>query len=397
MKPAPLHILVALLLSGCGTFSGSKPVGQPAIKPIPISDARASRGPQEFSEFMTEGDRSRNEGRISDAAWNYLRAMRRNSESPRPAERIGLLHLAQRNSEEAQAAFELSLRKDPDSAVSHMGLGFALMGQGEFTRSEEELVRARDLEPTSTLPLLALAVLYDAQSRFEDAREIYLAALDRSPENTDILNNLGSSYLMTRDFDQAVEYLQRASELDPSNVLARNNLGLALGQLGRYEEAWEAFREGQTEVEALNNLGYVYFLNGDPETAIRYYEQALALPSPRRAAIVRNLREAEAIVRPAAADAAPSVPVAVRDELPAEPGTAAASEAGSVDADMPAGSSEVSPPVQAPAPAGVSPPISVPEAASPGDSGASGAKASGEGQSEARGLELPTPMSAIAR
>jgi len=297
MRSVAISIL-ALSLSACGSLTGGNRMRapKPPAKPRPV-DLQDQKPPERtFEQFMTEGDRSRNAGRVSDAAWNYLRAMRRNPDDPKPAERIGLMHLAASNPEDAQVAFENVLRTTPEAAVSHVGLGYALLQQGEFERAEAELMRAKELRPDDGLPLAALGVLYDGLGRFEEARTYYQAALKRSPNDPNVLNNLGTSYLMEQEFELASEFLTRASELDPSNTVARNNLALALGQQGRYDEAWKALIAGQSEADALNNLGFLYYLGGDANNAIRCFERALGMPSEHRAKIIANLRKAEALL-----------------------------------------------------------------------------------------------------
>jgi tetratricopeptide (TPR) repeat protein len=72
-----------------------------------------------------------------------------------------------------------------------------------------------------------------------------------------------------------------------------NNLGLALGRLGRYDEALAAFRKGGAEQAARNNLGFVLYLNGSYDRAIGEYERALLLDGDERLPVLRNLRAAK--------------------------------------------------------------------------------------------------------
>ena len=71
-----------------------------------------------------------------------------------------------------------------------------------------------------------------------------------------------------------------------------NNLGLALGKLGRYPEALEAFTHGGDEAQAYNNLGCLYLDNGDYERAAACFERATELRTSFYAKANDNLKKA---------------------------------------------------------------------------------------------------------
>ena len=56
------------------------------------------------------------------------------------------------------------------------------------------------------------------------------------------------SYSLAGKYEQAIEAFNRALETDRSQR-TYNNLGLVLFKLGRYQEAFEAFKKAGTEAE----------------------------------------------------------------------------------------------------------------------------------------------------
>jgi Flp pilus assembly protein TadD len=142
----------------------------------------------------------------------------------------------------------------------------------------------------------------DSSEKPGEARAYYLRAREVDPNNHEIENNLGVSFLLSGEHAEAAEHLRRATQLDPNDRATHNNLGLTLGHLRRDEEALAEFRLGGTESVAQNNLGYLCYMRGDHEQAIRHYELALAANPEDAKTIIRNLwqarRELEAKAQP---------------------------------------------------------------------------------------------------
>jgi superkiller protein 3 len=213
--------------------------------------------------------------------------------NPTPRTRIGLVEVS-RDPQRAAALFAEIVRDHPDSAEAHAGLGLARFAQDRLEPARESLERAVELDPESATALYWLAVVYDVLDRPERARELAERAHALSPGDSHIVNNLGVSYLVAGDFEKAEQAFRAAILLDPDDPAPRNNLGLALGRQGRYDEALAQFRLAGTEQAALNNLGYLYYLNGDHARAIEQYERSLQIGGGDRLTVVKNLQAAQA-------------------------------------------------------------------------------------------------------
>ncbi|MEN8183601.1 MAG: tetratricopeptide repeat protein, partial [Myxococcota bacterium] len=190
----------------------------------------------------------------------------------------------------------------------------------------------------------ALGSVYDRLGLREQARAELSRARELRPRDPRILNNLGVSYLLAEDPESAERLLREAVLRDPHDRAARNNLGLALGLLGRYEDALASFREAGSEQAAQNNLGYCYFLTDRFEDAVFHYERALMAEGPDDLTVLGNLAaaraeqaqpreparlESTAVAESPAEPAVEKEPAADPAEAtpePTEPATAAASE-----------------------------------------------------------------------
>lgn len=275
--------VVALLIGccpilGCATFDLSGEFASPD-------------GPTASDEILA-GDRLRDEGRIPDALMAYMRAYRIDDSEAEPRERIAYLHLRKRP-ERAVRMFRELVARNPESASAHRGLGLAQMAMDDLKTAEGSLSRSIELDPNSGTAHSALGVIYDRTGSHDTAKDHYWKAMILRPDDYEIPNNLGVSFMITRDYTAAVEVFREAVRMNPDDEGVHNNLGLALGMLEEYDEALQAFRAGSDETAALNNLGYVYFLNGHYDAAIERYQRALLVNGGDKAAVLRNLSRAQ--------------------------------------------------------------------------------------------------------
>ena len=95
------------------------------------------------------------------------------------------------------------VRKNPDDAKAHNGLGIA----------------------------------YDELGKYKEAIESYKQAIRIDPDFALAHVNLGDAYAELDKYEEAIESYKQAIEIDPDFALAHNNLGYAYAELDKYEEA----------------------------------------------------------------------------------------------------------------------------------------------------------------
>ena len=117
----------------------------------------------------------------------------------------------------------------------------------------------------------------------------------QNPNNLRIIKDQATvPVIVDGEFEKAEQAFRAAILLDPDDPAQHNNLGLAIGRQGRYQEALAQFRLVGTEQAALNNLGYLYYLNGEHARAIEQFERSLQLGGGDRLTVVKNLQAAQA-------------------------------------------------------------------------------------------------------
>ena len=211
------------------------------------------------------------------------------------------LRLATRDSiERAISAFEDATRHDQEYAMAWAALGgaYSLKGSflsiGDLVRKGVEMERravAIDPDLSDAHSWLGSALLTLGQ--VDEAIAAINEAIRLEPENGQAYQALGRAYWAGKgDFAAAIPAFRRAIELNPEAGYSYLQLGLLLAWEGQYEEAEAVCRRavelqdqyisgnaGLQVVGANARLGYVFYLQGRYDEAIREYERGLAFVS----------------------------------------------------------------------------------------------------------------------
>lgn len=87
----------------------------------------------------------------------------------------------------------------------------------------------------------ALGDYYADRQDYDMAYKYYKKAEEIEPDNAELLAHFGEFYAKRKDFNASYQYLRKAAMLSPKNVFIHFNLGLSYMNLGRNEEAKQAF------------------------------------------------------------------------------------------------------------------------------------------------------------
>lgn len=211
---------------------------------------------------------------------------------------------------------------DPSSEDRWRTLLSLYMQADDYAKSAEKGETALRYHPSSAMIHLMLGTDYNLMKEYDKA----LSNLNKSMELTDsvdyeavsqIMSSMGDVYYAKGDRDSAFVYYDKAISIGPDNLLALNNCAYYLAVEGRdldkAEEmsartikerpddatsldtyAWVMFRKkNYTEAmayidkaiansedpseELYHHAGDIYFMNGEPQKALEFWEKALAL------------------------------------------------------------------------------------------------------------------------
>lgn len=116
-----------------------------------------------------------------------------------------------------------------------------------------------------------------------EAERVLRAALAHSPADYPALRMLGVVYLAQHRFTQALETAQRAQRVNPRDGWNYAVAGDALLELGRYDEAFDAFDEVMSrrpDAAAYARVAYAWELQGDSVGAVDLMRMAAEATGP---------------------------------------------------------------------------------------------------------------------
>ncbi len=191
--------------------------------------------------------------------------------------RLGLLLLAQRKTEDAEREFQAGLAADAHCAECQNNLGVLYGRRGNPVRAEEFFRAALNLNPRYGEARVNLGLVLAEKGKFADA-EIEIRT---APESVKSLTALGMVQTKLGK-PEAVDTLRKVVALDPKSAGARLNLGIALADSGNLPPALaeftEAIRLDPGNAPAHYNRGRVLKDLGQLEEASREFEAAGPMP-----------------------------------------------------------------------------------------------------------------------
>ena len=214
-------------------------------------------------------------------------------------------------------ALEELLVTYPKFALAHNDLGVLYYRQGDKTAAQLHYEHAARCEPNNMTFQKNLADFYFVElKRIKDAMKIYVKVLDANPEDVETLLTAGHISVALRRFDDARDIYQRVLEVEPWNADARQFLEAidapgtetvsVQSALEMYQNIEPLINNDQPEdaIEGLqtliasypdfalahNDLGVLYYHQGQKETAQFHYERAVRL-QPDNMTFRKNLAD----------------------------------------------------------------------------------------------------------
>ncbi len=246
--------------------------------------------PQSPEAQYAEGEAARSRGDYGAAMASFTPLIEREDEwALRGKLAIAKLTLDSGQNREALKAYSILLEEDPALIEAQEGKGLALLGLGDVEAAREQLLATNSNEPSRWRTLNGLGVAADMDTDYEAAARWYGMALESGGDNPLVINNAAYSRIMAGDYAAAEKLLQRALVRYPKEDRLRNNLAIAQARQGNYQLAISTWKQSVEPAEAVNNAGYIAYLNGDLEQAKKLFRQASDMSPRYNPGIARNL------------------------------------------------------------------------------------------------------------
>ncbi len=293
----------------------------------PIDTLSTDEPPTTEKEAISRGDASLQAGNSDLALYEYIRSLsfENGQYQDRSLYNIGRIHQSRGNLTLAERAFLMSVESNPNNVQALEQLGSLYSRSGDKKLGESYFLKAvnadqirlgmdktlkqGDLSTVDAIAMLSvdkrspeyaymgLGVLADIEAKHNLAQAYYKHALSIKPDSIKTLSNVGYSFYMAGDYRKAQRFIVQALDHDPSNEKALNNLALIYLGKGEINRALNVFSRHMDKPEALNNVGYFLMLQGKPDKAIPYLQQAIDTKPTYYKVANENLERALAMVR----------------------------------------------------------------------------------------------------
>jgi len=155
--------------------------------------------------------------------------------------RLGQQFFLERRFAEAAALFRLAVTLAPDNSVLWTNYGTALDCAGSFAEAAACLQHSLAISPEEPDTWLLLGLVKKKMGDLEGCEHAYRTASRQAPKSSAVWECLALLQEERREYAQAIDSLENAMKLGSTNAAIAANLGKLCYQLGRTQEACDAY------------------------------------------------------------------------------------------------------------------------------------------------------------
>lgn len=198
--------------------------------------------PESALNFGYLGDILILEGKDQEAIEAYQMALDLDEYLPWIHNNLGVLLLEDDQADLAATHFQTAIDLSPQNVISYVNLGSAYYAQEDWEAAAAAYGNALDLDFSLQDTKAAWAGLILSESRLVEARLVWEYVLLENPRHPLALQGLGVVSLLEGDPTLAMMYLDAARYLQPDNPALYLYAGMALEELENHAEAAQAYR-----------------------------------------------------------------------------------------------------------------------------------------------------------
>lgn len=193
---------------------------------------------------------------------------------------LGMAYSNLRRFQEARAAYENALRRDPSNPDSYYHIGLDAAAAGDHGAALDWIAQAHTKGPDRADISGALAVELTRVGNFERASDLLAYALADHPSDPALLEAEGDLLLQEGHPQEAVAAYLQSLKSEPRRVSARVSLALAYERLRQSDHAMSELQQvlsiDPQNAPAKAQLGHLALEAGQQEAASKWIKQALA-------------------------------------------------------------------------------------------------------------------------
>ena len=154
---------------------------------------------------------------------------------------VATCHLNSGNDRKALLFYNKALEVSPEYVPALNNIGVMYSRQGQDQKALIAFERASKKGKFSKTPRYNLARLYLTYGMAEAASPVFQSLLNESPKDVDLLNAVGSVYFLQSDYQKAMSYFQQIPQNEWKRSEIGLNIALTLKKIGKTKDARKVF------------------------------------------------------------------------------------------------------------------------------------------------------------
>jgi superkiller protein 3 len=193
----------------------------------------------------------------------------------------GVAYLQYEYLDQALACFERAVAINPSQAGAYYNIGLIYLNKNVLAKAQSNLEKAVELDPSDANAWNNLGVVSGENEDYDSAQRYFEKTLSLRPSHLLAVQNLVKLYDYKDRPDDAQRILKTAVAAEPSSAQLHVELGIFLADKGGFNQAEEEFgsalRLQPGNVTALNGRGAIAMHRGDTASAMKDFQQCVAI------------------------------------------------------------------------------------------------------------------------
>lgn len=181
------------------------------------------------------------QGRVLDAAKKYFEALQREPNCLEALGRLGAVLLQLGQCEESLVCLEKAIQLAPETAKLNLLKGAVLKRLGRLEESAACCRREIALSPRDADAYFNLGLVLQNLNRVGESAQAYRRATELRPGYVDALTGLGAVLRQSGEPEAALRCFEQAIAREPANAEPHWELCVTLLSLGRFERGWKEY------------------------------------------------------------------------------------------------------------------------------------------------------------
>ncbi|MCD6118042.1 tetratricopeptide repeat protein [bacterium] len=206
------------------------------------------------------------------------------------------VYMQQENYDKAIEQAQQAIKTMPNDQEAYYVLGLAYGKKEQFKEMNEAFTKCLEISPMHKadidhdrkvywIKVFNTGVNQIKQDKIKDAIASFELARELLPDRVDSYKNLAYCYSLLKEYDKSLEIYNGGLKVAPEDLELKKFIGHIYYSKKEYDKAIKVLTEvvdkadpnSQTYKDALFDIAYSYDLKGEPENAIKMYQNALKI------------------------------------------------------------------------------------------------------------------------